>query len=89
MVNIHLPVWPLQDKISLLLYRNSDQLHIESQQQTVHENCPYSEFFWSTFSRIYTEYRKIRSIFPYPIQMWQITDQKNSKYKHFSRSEKQ
>ena len=28
-------MWPLQDKISLLLHRNSDQLHIQSQQQTL------------------------------------------------------
>ena len=26
--------------------------------------CPYSEFFWSLFSRIWTEYRKILCILP-------------------------
>ena len=27
------------------------------------KKCPYSEFFWSLFSRIRTEYGEIRSIF--------------------------
>ena len=27
---------------------------------TLPEKCPYSEFFWSVFSRIQTEYREMR-----------------------------
>ena len=50
------------------------------------ENCPYSEFFWPAFSRIWTEYEEIRSISPYSVQMRENTDQKNSEYGHFSRS---
>ena len=33
------------------------------------EKCPYSELFWSAFSRIRTEYREIRSISPYSVRM--------------------
>ena len=41
------------------------------------KNSPYSELFWSAFSRIRTEYGEIRSI---------QADQNNSEYKHFLRS---
>ena len=47
--------------------------------------CPYSEFF--LFSRIWTEYGEIRSISHYSVRMRENTDQKNSKYGHFLRSE--
>ena len=29
------------------------------------KKCPYSELFWSVFSRIRTEYSQIQSMFPY------------------------
>ena len=48
----------------------------------------YSEFFSSAFSRIRTEYREVFRISPYSIQMRENVDQNNSKYGHFSRSEK-
>ena len=38
------------------------------------KKCPYSDFFWSVFSRIWTEYEE-------------NTDHKNSEYKHFLRSD--
>ena len=50
------------------------------------EKCPYSEFFWSVFSRIQTEYGEILRNGPYSVRMRENTDQKNSKYRHFSRS---
>ena len=50
----------------------------------LHEKCPYSEFFWSIFLRILTEYGETRSISPYSVQIWENTDQKNSEYGHFS-----
>ena len=28
---------------------------------TLHEKCPYSDFFWSVFSHIQHEYRKIQT----------------------------
>ena len=47
---------------------------------------PYSEFFWSVFSCIWTTYREIQSISPYSVRMRENTEQKNSEYRHFSRS---
>ena len=54
---------------------------------TLHEKCPYSEFFWPVFSYTRTEYGEIRSISPYSVQMRENTDQKNSEYGHFWRSD--
>ena len=48
--------------------------------------CPYSEFFWSVFLRIRTVYGEILRISPYSVRMRENTEQKNSKYGHFSRS---
>ena len=53
---------------------------------TVRESSPYSELFWSIFSRIWTEYRQILHIPPYFAQMRENTDQNNSEYGHFLRS---
>ena len=50
------------------------------------KKCPYSEFFWSVFSRIRTEYGEIGSISPYLVQMRENTDQNNSEYGLFSRN---
>ena len=47
---------------------------------------PYSRLFWSTSSRTWAEYGKIRSISPYSVRMWENADQNNSEYVHFSRS---
>ena len=51
------------------------------------KKCPYSELFCSVFPRIRTEYGEIRSIFPYSVRMRKNTDQSNSEYGHFSRSQ--
>ena len=50
------------------------------------KKCPYSELFWSVFSRIQTEYREILRTFPYSVQMRENVDQNNSEYGHFLRS---
>ena len=50
------------------------------------EECPYSEYFWSVFSRIRTEYGEIVRISPYSVQMWENMDQKESQYGGFLRS---
>ena len=50
------------------------------------EKCPYSEFSWSIFFRIRTEYGEIRSISPYLVRMRENTDRRNSEYGHFLRS---
>ena len=57
------------------------------QKNTLRKWCPYSELFWSVFSRIRTEYGEIRTISPYSVQMWGNTDQNNSKYGYFSCSD--
>ena len=53
---------------------------------TMREKSPYSEFSWSVFSSIRTEYGEIPRISSYSVQMQENMDQKNSKYQHFSRS---
>ena len=54
--------------------------------KTVEPWCPYSEFSWSLFSPIRTQYGEIRSISPYSDRMQENTDQKNSECRHFLRS---
>ena len=41
---------------------------------TLRKKCPYSELFWSVFSRIWTEYGEIFRISPYSVQMRENTD---------------
>ena len=53
---------------------------------SLREKCPYSEFLWSAFSRIRTEYGGMWSISSYSVRMRENTNQKNSEYGHFSRS---
>ena len=60
----------------------------QSLQKTLRKKCPYSELFWSTFSRTRNEYGEIWSISPYSVQMRENSDQNNSEYGRFSRSEK-
>ena len=40
----------------------------------LHKKCPYSELFWSLFSRIRTEYAEIRSISPCSVRMRENMD---------------
>ena len=51
---------------------------------TLRKKCLYSEFFWSVFPRIWTEFRQVFRISSYSVRMREITDQKNSEYGHFS-----
>ena len=50
------------------------------------ENYPYSDLFWSAFSRIWTEYEEILHISPYSVRNQENADQNNSEYGHFLRS---
>ena len=50
------------------------------------EKCPYSELFWSAFSRIWTEYGEILRISPYSVRMLKNVDQNNYEYGHFLHS---
>ena len=54
---------------------------------TLRKKCSYLELFWSAFSRIWTEYVETQSISTYSVGMRENTDQNNSEYEHFSRSE--
>ena len=49
----------------------------------------YSEFIWSVFPRIQTEYGEVFGISPHSVRMWENTDQKNSEHGHFLRSVKE
>ena len=56
------------------------------QENTLCKVCPYSELFRSVFSRIHTDYGRIRRIFPHLVRMWENTDQNNSEYGQLLRS---
>ena len=55
---------------------------------TLREKYRYSEFFWSVFSRIRTEYGDLRNKPPYSVRIQENADQKNSRYGQFLRSDK-
>ena len=46
--------------------------------------CANTEFFWSIFSRIWTEYGDLFHWSPYSVQMRKNTDQKNSVFGRYS-----
>ena len=54
---------------------------------SLHKMCPYSEIFWSVFSRIRTEYGEIRSTSPYSVWRRENTHQKKLPIWHFSRND--
>ena len=51
------------------------------------EKGPYSEFFWSVFSHIRTEYGDLQSKSPHSVRIRENTDQKNSVQGHFLRND--
>ena len=57
-------------------------------EHTLRKKCPYSEFFWSAFSRIWTENWDFQSEIPYSVGMCENVDQKNCEYGHFSRNDR-
>ena len=82
-VNSFLNTTQIFTNIALLSFQYSFiiLLYVENylfQKVALRENCPYLEFFWSVFSRIWT-------ISQYSIWLRQNVDQKNSEYEHFSR----
>ena len=46
------------------------------------KKSPYSEFIWSAFSRIRTEYGGLLRKSPYSLRMRENADQKGSEYGH-------
>ena len=61
-----------------------------AQYHTLREECPtkYRVFFWSVFSRIWTEYGDLLRKSPYSVQLCENTDQKNSEIRQVLRSVK-
>ena len=51
------------------------------------ESVQIRRFFWFVFSCIQTEYGDLLRKFPYSVHIQENTDQKNSVFGHFSRSE--
>ena len=51
------------------------------------KKCPHSDFYWSVFDHIRTDYGDIRCVSLYSVRMRKSMEQKNSKYGHFSRSD--
>ena len=50
------------------------------------EKRPFSEFLWSVFPRIRTEYGEVLRTSPCSVRMRESTDQENSEYGRFLRS---
>ena len=77
-----------KNKSKLVKYQNTATLLTipdDTFHQPQREKCSYSEFFWSVFSRIRTEYGEILRISSYLIRMRENTEQKISECGHFSR----
>ena len=55
--------------------------------ETLRKKYPSFEFFWTSFSRISTEYGDLLCRSPYSVRIRKNTDQKKSEYEHFSRRE--
>ena len=69
-------------------FSDEQEVHSKSSYKTLRKKCPYSEFFWSAFSRIWTEYEKVFRISPDSVQLREKVDQKNSEYEHISCNER-
>ena len=65
------------------IQRNHGQKRIKYLHMSVRKKCPYSELFWSAFSRSRTKYGEIQSISSYSVRMWENAVQNNSEYGHF------
>ena len=55
---------------------NRAELWSKEQSIALRKKCLYSEFFWSAFFRIRTEYGNLQSKSPFSLLMWGNTDQK-------------
>ena len=75
MHNIHLRIPKSEAFEASYIYWYEFPFHMV-QSATLRENCPYSEFLWSVFSRIRTEYGEILGVSSYSVQMLENTDQK-------------
>ena len=53
---------------------------VQFKNKSLHKKYPYLELFWSIFSHIRTEFRRMQSTSPCSVRMWVNTDQNNSEY---------
>ena len=58
-----------------------------SKEETLREKCPNMEFFWSVFSRIWSEYGDLLLKSAYSVQVRENKDQKNAVFGQFLPSE--
>ena len=58
---------------------NFDEIVEKDLKDLPRKKCPYSDLFWSAFSRTRTKCREILSISPYSVRMWENGDQNKSK----------
>ena len=70
--NLYQKIMPTSTKL-VFLQCLQNLLHL--MKESLCEMCPNTEFFWSVFSRIRTEYREIRNISPYSVRMRENTVQ--------------
>ena len=66
-VNLFIP--PPYPHSFLILRVVHSFLRIVFTHYTKSRKCPYSELFWSVFSRLWNEYGEIRSTSPYSVRM--------------------
>ena len=80
------PFLPLTSLYVVFGKAKTKGLFIPTLQPTLREKCPNTEFFWSFFSRIWTEHRDLLRKYQYSVQMWENTDQKSSVFEQFLHS---
>ena len=66
---------------------NFEQITIKGRYRHCVKSVQIRSFFWSVFSRIWTEYGEILRISPYPVRMQEIQTRRNSVLGHISHSE--
>ena len=74
-----------QPNFTWFLHKKHEHFRVSSfllLRTSLRKNYPYSEFCWSAFSRIRTEYGDLQSKSPYLVRMWKNVDQKSSEYGH-------
>ena len=75
---------PLAKKLCMFINEFNQvfvHFNIKKQRCTLRKKRTYSEFFWSVFRRIWTEYLDLLKS-PYSVRMRENTDQKNSEFGH-------
>ena len=75
---------PLAKKLCMFINKFNQvfaHFNIKKQRCKLRKKRTYSEFFWSVFRRIWTEYLDLLKS-PFSVRMRENTDQKNSEFGH-------